>query len=141
LSNFTPNACKSRSCSRRSSATANRRNDSTVGKIVPDLVEIPLRELADVLAVVAVVGKRPRARRGSSFARARTDNAKIVDLRTGVVIVELARHIGAPATRSGARSRRRAPPGGLGQRAGARFGFAETNSTITRSPLALLPRP
>ena len=65
-----------------------------VGKIVADLVEIALRELADVFAAVAVLGEL--ARFAEDLAGARTHRyGEIPDLLPGVVVVELARDVAA----------------------------------------------
>ena len=62
-----------------------------VGQILADLVEIALRELANVLAVIAVFGKirrLPEQLRGARAYRKR----EILDLCAGVVVIELAFH-------------------------------------------------
>jgi len=104
-----------------------------VAQIVADFVEIPLRELADVFAAIAVFGKRRRARRGAP-APARAPRSRVLDLRAGVVVVELARDRGIlPLQQVGdgvAERAWRPWPTSAGRR------IRETNSTITGSPAA-----
>ena len=60
----------------------------------PDLVEVALRELADVFAAIAVL--RELARFAEDLLGARADrHGEILDLRAGVVVVELARDLAA----------------------------------------------
>ena len=65
-----------------------------VAEVVADLGEIALRELADVFAAVPVLGKRRVLAEELLRARAHRDR-EILDLLAGVVVVELARHVGA----------------------------------------------
>ena len=102
------------------------------------LVDVALRDLADVLAVIAALGNLERARRASSCARAPARcSAEVLDLRAGVVVVELARHLPAGPLEQRARSRRRAPPGGRGRRAAAR---SDSRRRTRRSPARPAPR-
>ena len=90
-----------------------------VAEIVADLVEIALRELADVLAVIAVLGKRRVLAQDLLRARAHR-HREILDLLAGVVVVELARDR-APCHSSSVRDRvaeRRLPAVADVQRAG-----------------------
>ena len=60
-------------------------------RVVADFGQVALRDLADVLAVIAVLGKRGRVAQQLLRARAHRDR-EILDLLAGVVVVELARH-------------------------------------------------
>ena len=61
-----------------------------VAEVVADFVEVALRELADVLTVVAVLGKGGVL--AQDFLRARADrDREVLDLLACVVVVELAR--------------------------------------------------
>ena len=61
-----------------------------VAEVVADLVEVALRELADVLATIAVLGKRRVLAEELLRPRAHRDR-EVLDLLAGVVVVELAR--------------------------------------------------
>jgi hypothetical protein len=63
-------------------------------KIVADLVEVALRELANVLAVVTVFGKCDVLAEDLLRAGAHRQR-KVLDLRARIVVIELARHVGA----------------------------------------------
>ena len=136
----TPKATRSRSCSLRSSATANLRIVSISPRSWPTSSRISLRELANVLAAIAVFGKRRVLTQDLLRARAHR-HREILDLLAGVVVVELARHLSALATRAAWRWRRPAPPAGRGRHGAGRSGFADTNSTMTRSPSRMSLRP
>ena len=100
----------------------------------PTSSRIALRELADVVAAIAVLRKRARARPGSPCARARTDTARFSICWPGVVVVELARDRVALRRRAGCAIASPSAACRPWPTCSGPVGLADTNSTITRSP-------
>ena len=82
---------RSRSCSLAQLRHGELAYRLDIAEIVTHLVEISLRELANVLAAIPVLGKRRVLTQDLLRARAHR-HREILDLLARVVVVELARH-------------------------------------------------